>query len=283
ARVAAEYGHTGPAARALGAVDGYASRHPVLMDVDEHLPVDKIRAWVRAAMPPHEFDAAHASGRDLTLEEAMQIVLGVAPWAGAVVSRPSDPPNAPAGPTLQLFALGPMRVVGNGSAPMVWPYAKVKELLFYLASHPARTKAQIGLALWPEASSQQLRNSLGTTLYHLRRVLGNAEWIVFENDQYRFNRARGAQLDVDAFESRLAEAAQYRSGAPELALPALQAALSLYQGGFVEDLLEGDWFRLRREALRRNFLEALLDLGQLQFARGDFAAAAEAYRRAIDK
>jgi DNA-binding SARP family transcriptional activator len=47
--------------------------------------------------------------------------------------------------------------------------------------------------------------------------------------------------------------------------------------------LEGEWFLLRREELRRKYLDALLNLGQLLGARGDYAHAAECYRRAIEK
>ena len=276
ARLAAARGQTERAANALGAIDTYAAQHHVLVDVDEYLPVDQIRAWVRAAMPAEAFAAAHAAGQALTLAEAMQALLAAEPWSGAAAAAATPPP-----PALRLYALGPMRV--QGAAPLAWPYAKVKELLFYLASHPPRSKGQIGLALWPEASSTQLRNSLGTTLYHLRRALGRPDWIVFEDDHYRFNRALGGQFDVDDFEARLAQATRLKGRAPEQALPALAQAVALYQGEFVEDLLEGEWFRLRREQLRRQYLNALLDLGQLHYDRGDYAAAAQTYRRAIEK
>ena len=86
---------------------------------------------------------------------------------------PAAEPPAPQEHRLQLCALGPARVLSHEQALTSWPYARVKELLFYLVSHPARTKAQIGLDLWPDASPKQLRNSLGITLYHLRRTLGN--------------------------------------------------------------------------------------------------------------
>ncbi|NTU63910.1 MAG: hypothetical protein HGB05_11055 [Chloroflexi bacterium] len=128
----------------------------------------------------------------------------------------------------------------------------MKELLFYLVSHSSRTKAQIGLALWPDASPKQLRNSLSTTLYHLRRALGSPHWIVFEDDVYRFNRALDYQFDVEVFEANLAQASRLQSHAPDRAITLLQDTLTLYRGDFVEDLLDGEWFLLRREELRRN-------------------------------
>ncbi len=63
----------------------------------------------------------------------------------------------------------------------------------------------------------------------------------------------------------------------------MQAAIDLYQGDYVEDLFEGEWFLLRREELRRKYLSALLDLGRLLFTQGEHARAAETYRRAIEK
>jgi DNA-binding SARP family transcriptional activator len=63
----------------------------------------------------------------------------------------------------------------------------------------------------------------------------------------------------------------------------LQEASDLYQGDFVEDLLEGEWFLLRREDLRRKYLDALLGLGQLCFTQQEYARAAEVYRRALEK
>nr|MBP7689780.1 bacterial transcriptional activator domain-containing protein [Thermoflexales bacterium] len=186
-------------------------------------------------------------------------------------------------PELRLMALGPMRVLRDDQVLTAWPFAKVKELLFYLIAHPPRTKAQLGLALWPDASPAQLRNSLSTTLYHVRRVLGQADWIVYEDDHYRLNRDRAAWIDVDVFEANLAQAARLKTSTPERAIELAQAAVAVYQGDFVEDLLDGDWFWLRREELRRKYLEALVLLGQLHFAQADYRRAAEAYRRAIDK
>ena len=103
------------------------------------------------------------------------------------------------------------------------------------------------------------------------------------NDQYRFNRELAHQYDVDVFESHLAEAARLKTRTPAAAVAQLSQAVQLYQGDFVEDFVEGEWFRLPREALRRKYLNALLDLGQLHFAQNDFARAAEAYQQAIEK
>jgi predicted ATPase/DNA-binding SARP family transcriptional activator len=277
-RIAAARGQTAQAARALGAIEAYFQANSINLDVDDQAELDQHRTAIRTALTHEAFDAAFAAGKTLTLEQALHDVSSPDRSEGGAASS-----DAPSVPILRVFALGSMRVLQAEQVLTAWPFAKVKELLFYLIAHPPRTKAQLGLALWPDASPAQLRNSLSTTLYHLRRALGGSDWIIFEDDEYRFNHARSVWFDVEEFEANQAQATRWRVTAPERAITLLQAALHLYQGDFVEDLLEGDWFLLRREELRRKYLDALLQLGQLWFAREDYTRAADAYRRAIEK
>jgi two-component SAPR family response regulator len=173
--------------------------------------------------------------------------------------------------------------VEKGGHPLDSPdwILKPRELLFYLLSHPPRTKEQIGLALWPDASTAQLRSSFHDAVYRLRRALGAKEWIVFEKGRYAFDRSLAYSFDVEAFEGNLSEARRLRSEASEQAVRHLEKAAELYGGDFLEDLADGEWAMVRREELRREYQEALLLLGRLLFAQERHAEAAEAYRRAI--
>jgi len=274
-RLQVERGQARQAARLWGAIDATLQRK---LDADDRFVVEQWEAAVRAALTPEEFSAAFTAGQGLSLKEAVQEVLDSAREVDRMVPRP-----APATPQLQVNALGPTRVLASGRLLTSWPYARVKELLVYLISYPARTKAQIGLALWPDASPRQLRNSLGITLYHLRRTLGHPQWIIFEDDVYRFNRGLDYQFDVEAFEANLAQAGRLQKHAPQRAMALLQTAVDLYQGDFIEDYLEGEWFLLQRENLRQKYLDALLDLGRMLFTHDEYARAAEFYRRAIEK
>jgi two-component SAPR family response regulator len=160
---------------------------------------------------------------------------------------------------------------------------KPRELLYYLLSHPeGRTKEQIGLALWPEASTFQLRSSFHDTVYRLRRALDAKEWISFQKGRYAFNRSLPYSYDVEAFEENLAEARRLQSEAPGQATGHLQEAADLYGGDFLEDLaVEGAWAMLRQEELWREYREALLLLGRLLSAQERHAEATETYRKAI--
>jgi DNA-binding SARP family transcriptional activator len=198
----------------------------------------------------------------------------------------SRAPSAPAsltGRVVRVFALGPARAekVGRILDSPDWSQ-KPRELLFYLLSHPeGRTKEQIGLALWPDASTDQLRSSFHDTVFRLRRALGAKEWIVFEKGRYALNRSLDHFFDVEAFEENLSESRRYGAEAPEQAIRHLQEAAGLYGGDFLEDSVDSEWATVRREELSRAYEEALLLLGRLLFARGRHAEAADAYRKAI--
>ncbi len=276
-RIAAAQGHTLEAARMWGAIDAYLTSKAGRLDADVQATLEQDQAAVRATLTSADFAANFAAGHDWTLTQACRAVEDLLQrHENVTVAVPRDH-------RLQLCAFGATQVLANGQALTSWPYARVKELLFYLTAFPTRTKAQIGLALWPQASPAQLRNSLGTTLYHLRRVLGDPQWIVFEDDVYRFNRGLPYYYDVEEFEANLTQAGRSADHTPDRAVALLQQALALYQGDFVEDFLEGDWFLLRRENLRQKYVEALLDLARLLFSRREYASAAEFYRRVIDR
>jgi DNA-binding SARP family transcriptional activator len=237
-----------------------------------------------AQLDEASFNAALAEGGALTLEQAIEEAQSVAAQIqkkpGIPVSEIEIKPRA----DLTIIAFGPAQVY-RGEALLTsadWTYAKSNELLFYLLTYDFRTKEQIGLDMWPDVSPAQLRNTLGVRLHHLRRALGRADWIVFENNTYAFNRSLNYWFDVEAFETYLADARQMRDDSPEQAIRHFQDAVKLYRGEFLQDGVEGEWFITRQAELRGKYLEALLTLGQLLFAGGNYAQAGAAYKKVIE-
>jgi DNA-binding SARP family transcriptional activator len=258
-------------------------------------------AAVRSALDEASFEAAWAEGRAMSPEQAIEYALeeDEEPAAAAAAAAPTvaplpkrkpsaeKPPESAEAetttPRLRIFALGPARV-HRGGRPLASPdwILKPRELLFYLLSHPqGRSKEQIGLALWPDASTSQLRNSFHDTVYRLRRALGGKDWIVFEKGRYAFNRSLAYSFDVEDFEEHLSEARRLRLESTEQTIRHLQKVVDLYRGDFLEDSAEGEWATERQEELSREYKEALLLLGRLLFDQGRHAEAAEAYRKAI--
>ncbi len=115
---------------------------------------------------------------------------------------PPPPPAAPAG-ALKVAALGNLEVeLAGRSALAAMGSARTRELLVFLLLHPAgATKEEVGLALWPEASASQIRNSFHVTLHRLRGVLGHPEAIEVAAGRYALAKNFVAAFDVPQFEA----------------------------------------------------------------------------------
>jgi two-component SAPR family response regulator len=158
-------------------------------------------------------------------------------------------------------------------------------MLFYLLCHPPRTKEQIGLALWPDASTAQLHDYFRITVYHLRKALGSPDWVLFEDGLYAFNRALPYWYDVEVFEFHLSVIQMTAEGAaapPHIAGDHLDRAAGLYIDDFLNGT-ESEWCLLIREDLFRKYLQALLTSADLLSEAGVYVRAVEIYRLAIAK
>src|SRR5207245_2388817 len=144
-------------------------------------------AW--SSQETQEFEALGASSppqRALTLPELVAYALEPSPGlARAVEAPPVAPPKQASGTRPSaLRALGALQI-SQPAGPLVWASAKPRELLLFLLCHPdGRTREQVGLAFWPEASIEQVRNSFHVTLHRLRKTLGGAHWVTLSSDQY---------------------------------------------------------------------------------------------------
>ena len=148
--------------------------------------------------------------------------------------------------------------------------------------HPdGRTKEQVGLAFWPEASAAQLRNSFHVTLHRLRKALRNPDWITLSNDRYRVDPAVIAEFDVAEFEREIVAARRALKRREEGAIAALERAVARFRGDFMDGEPAGDWHLEHRDRLQRLFVDALMELGDRQAEEGRNAKAADAYRRVL--
>ena len=229
----------------------------------------------RSALGEEEFAAAWTGGRAMGVEEATSYALGEDEGA-------SEEPSAP---TLRVLALGQSRVEVGG-APVTasgWKYAKVAELFFYLISHPPSTRERIGLDLWPEASSSQLRNALHSAIYRLRKALGPPDRIHYSSGRYAFDHTLPHSFDAANFEEKTRRARQCAEEDPQTAATLLEEAAELYRGDFLEGFAGGEWIFVRQQELRESYIEGQLLLGRLYIEQDKNAEAVRAYRRAITR
>ena len=271
--LAARMSRLGDAAVLLGAVRQMRSDQP---NRDDREPAADERL-LRDNLPAADFEQHLLAGGALTPDGAIRLAL-------RITGSFSDPgPNVESPTELRILALGITEVYLDGRLllPSDWTFAKPKEILLYLALNPPKTKEQIGLVFWPDASPAQLRASLRATLYQLRRALGRRSWILYEHGFYRFNRDLSCWCDVEVFEEKIAQAAGVVDAAPGQAITLLEEAVACYRGDFLEDVTSDGWGVLRREDLRRSYLDALLRLGKLLHEQAAHERALQVFQSAL--
>ncbi len=200
--------------------------------------------------------------------------------AASTVEVPVVPEARPA---LRVRALGPLEIQLDGVVlgADAWSHSRPRDILLYLLCHPGgRTRDQIGLAFWPDASAAQVKNRFHVALHHLRKTLGRADWVRHENGRYRLHPELDCEFDAAVFEEGARSALlDVRSG--RTAADRLDAALALYRGDFLEAERVGEWHCDHRDRLRRLHSDLLSARGDHLMATGAYAHAVELYLRLL--
>ena len=279
------------AVRLMGAVDALRERIAIALPASDRVEREKWVSTARSELGPH-FERLYDEGRKLSMEEVSQLAaeaggMHTAEYRVQVLDidpTVTPPVPIPAAVTLRVLALGPLQVfVGKDMIDTtVWGSARPRELLIYLLMHPdGRTKEQVGLAFWPEASTAQLRNSFHVTLHRLRKALRNPAWITLSNDRYRVDPMVIAEFDVGAFENEVTAARKALKRRDEGATMMMEKALGRFRGDFMDGEPAGDWHLEHRDRLQRLFVDALMELGDRHSEENRIAKAADAYRRVL--
>jgi predicted ATPase/DNA-binding SARP family transcriptional activator len=287
AHVAAQRNHHEEAAKLLAGVSAHRERLAVALP--GIAPAERMRlvTMLREVLG-ERYAQLESEGRTLSTAQVVGIALSEAARHTTEHRVPvADPLAAVAGaggPRLRVLALGPLQVFVDGELveSMAWGSARPRELLVYLLMHPeGRTKEQVGLAFWPDASAAQLRNSFHVTLHRLRKALGTPEWITLVHDRYRVDPAVLEEFDVLAFERDVADARRSLKRKEEGASAKLEQALARFRGDFLDGEPVGDWHLEHRDRLQRVFVDALMELGARLVAEDRHAKAADVYRRVL--
>ena len=273
AAVATARGRFFEAERLLGASDVLRERTIFAIPATERAEREARIALLKEKLGPDVFAASLKEGGALSLEAAVRLAddESLAHTAEHPVVRPSAP--HPERARLRVNALGPLQVFVGGTpvGSAAWGSARPRELLVYLLLHPeGRTKEQVGLAFWPESSTAQLRNSFHVTLHRLRKALGGADWVTLEHERYRIAPEVLEQFDVATLEQ-------------EIKAGRLEQAAALYRGDLLDGEPVGDWSLEFRDRLQRLYIDALMKLGARHVQEGRHAAAADAYRRVLER
>jgi len=226
-------------------------------------------AAVGATQPPGEalsFAAEHLVSSDI--ERHAQAV-------SAVESIGSSPDE------LKFRALGSIEVTRNETRLLDGSgHTKCVELLAYLLCHPdGRTRDQVGVAFWPDASTAQVKNNFHVLLYKLRKALGRSDLVVATNEGYKINPEVRVWFDAEVFERQTLAALRELGSAGTSAN--LEAALGLYRGAFLERIAGGDWVAAQRDRLQLLLIKALSVLADFQMASDTVEAAAATLEKLV--
>jgi predicted ATPase/DNA-binding SARP family transcriptional activator len=231
---------------------------------------ERLTDSLRDRLAPDVLEAAMEEGSRMSFDDACALAL-------ASEVRIDGPP------VLQVRDLGALQV-SIGGEPLALEgrsSGRARELLVFLLSHPnGVTKEEVGVAFWPDASTEAVKNSFHVTLHRLRKMMGGADAVRVENGRYRINPELPQIVDSRRFEQEVS-ALLNRVGSDPGLLGRLDAALSLYTGDFLQGEDAGDWCLSFRAHLRQLYLRGLYALGQGLETRGRFAEAAEAYTRLL--
>jgi len=195
---------------------------------------------IREALDDQRLRVALASGAAMAYDQMVAL-------AEIAIERASG------APPLRVRALGTVEVERDGKPIDI---GSPRELLLFLLLHPnGATKEQIGVALWPEADPTKLRNNFHVTVHRLRKVLGDAEWVVARGESYVLK--PGIDFDAVTFEREAQAAIRARDAAR------LARAVDLYRGDFFANANSGEWHLEVRDRLRDLYAHALATLGRL--------------------
>jgi two-component SAPR family response regulator len=190
------------------------------------------------------------------------------------VIRPVIPVIPATAHALKIQALGEPVVYLRQELITRWRMARAMELFFYLldCGRPIR-KETIITDLWAEVDEQTTR-TFYSTIYYLRQALGGESVIIAKGGTYvlKLDVVYGASLwyDVAAFLEAQAQARRALDGQQdEQARAAYLRMVDYYHGDYVQPFYN-DWPTIRRDELRRAYLDARQQLALIAWRAEDF-------------
>jgi len=188
-------------------------------------------------------------------------------------------------PQLEVYALGRGYVLVNGRHIANWDGALPHNLFFYFVDHPLVTRDMIFETFWPELSVKEATNVFHVTK---RKISERISAKVGSGQSYELTQYSGGfylpsekitrHYDVADFSDALERSLSAVSDEQEEAL--LAQAIALYRAPYVE-AINMPWANQRREQLRQNYAQALINMGRLQRRRGDLQRALGFFARAL--
>ncbi|HAF61896.1 MAG TPA: hypothetical protein DCK95_06175 [Anaerolineaceae bacterium] len=159
-----------------------------------------------------------------------------------------------------------------------WMTQTSRDLFFLFLSNPeGMTKEEVGVILWPDSSTEELKRRFKNAIYRMRRAIGSNA-VVFHDNYYRFNNSLDFEYDVLSFEQNIAQAEKENDADRKIKL--YEAAVELYKGPFLADV-DATWFSAERQRYFDIYLESLRKLYDIYLSINSLEKALEISRLII--
>jgi DNA-binding SARP family transcriptional activator len=168
------------------------------------------------------------------------------------------------------------------------PVSRSLSLLKYLMlNHKQNIPREVLMdVFWPDAEPETARNNLNVAIHAIRRALRAATdlpVILYRDGAYSISPDIQTWLDLEEFERLVSVGQRLESRNQSAAVSEYEAAVSLYQGDFLEENPYEGWTVLTRESLRMAYLNTLDSLSRIYFSQERYAACITACQRILDR
>ena len=184
--------------------------------------------------------------------------------------QPSVGQPAVTSPRIEVFALGPPRILLDGSPipSTAWSSSKAREMFLFMLSngHPIQ-KEKIVEALWPEISSAKVNSNFHSTLYRMRSAL-YPNCVIRDGEEYQLNPDWIYWFDAKEFQGFLKSADRLPDDKPHRE-SLLSSAVDLYKGPFAEDT-DSEWCDEVRTTLEFEFLRAVSSVAECREEQNEY-------------
>ncbi len=192
----------------------------------------------------------------LARAEALSAILSGLKSSGDAAALASPTPTPLLAVALDVRALGPGRILNNGTEiPRAgWETPRAREVLLFLVDRAPIARDIVLQTFWPDKPPARASANLHQTLYRLRRTLGY-ETVVVEDQTCRLVPDLSLSYDVARFEAKARSA---------LAMPAsdlrrsglLATTIARYTGDYLADMAV-EWALERRRMLNDLYVQVL--------------------------